>query len=844
MNMKRQAGSFVTFLIAAFLLIAAAPVFCQENPTSGAIIKITIVDTEQRPIPGAICLLTSKTKVTRNVVTDENGTVVINGLAIGNYSLSIDKKGFEAFLKNNIDLVASGSIDIAATLIPAVVSATVNVDNPTETVNSVQSGSSLPAGIINRTTLAGLPLATKRVDEAIPLVPGVIRSPDGQISINGANEGQSAFHVNGLNVADPSSGNFRLNLPIDAVESVQVFRHPYSAEYGQLTGGLTNIETRRGGDKWHFEANDFLPDFRFINGRIVGVRDDTPHVNFNGPLLSDKLFVSQSIGYSISKTPVRGLIFPNNETISESQSYFTQIDFIASPVHSQTFTFGYFPERQSFVNLDFFRPKSVTPNYKQKDFVGTYRDNYALSDGLLQTSVSYKRFDAHIWGQGKGEQFLDPTGERGNYYATEDRKSSRLEFFEIYEFPTVKTPFGDHNFKSGFNFTNVASRLDYLWRPVNVIRHDGTLATRVTFESAQNLAIGNRTYTGFLQDRWIIRPNFSVDAGIRIEDQRIAKGRNFAPRVGFSYSPFAGDKTIIRGGVGLFYDKVPLNIRAFGQLPVRTVTRFSPDGLNVISQTRFENVLVDDPSLIPLDFRRSEPPTGLIPQNLSWNLQLDQIINSLISLRVNFSHSTTDGLYIVSPQTDFFGRRAIVLTPSGRTNYTAIEVTAKVTLPKSKQFFVSYVASKARGDLNDFNTYYGDFGFPIIRQNQSSNLSTDIPHRLLAWGSFSLPSKVTVSPIFEWRSGFPYSVVNETQSFVGIRNADGQRFPNFLSLDVEVSRNFQVTKKYAIQLSVKGFNLTNHFNPRNLRNNINDPSYGTFLNNYRRSFSGGFDIIF
>src|SRR5207245_2630902 len=190
--------------------------------------------------------------------------------------------GFETYNKTGITVGPIEPLEISATLTPATVSATVDVDNPVQNVNSIESGSSPPAGNMMRTAIERLPLATKRVDEAIPLVPGVIRSSDGQISINGANEQQSAFHVNGLNVSDPASGNFRLNLPIDAVESVQVFRHPYSAEFGQFTGGLTNIETRRGGQKWHFEINDFLPDFRFINGKIVGVRDDSPHVNFTG----------------------------------------------------------------------------------------------------------------------------------------------------------------------------------------------------------------------------------------------------------------------------------------------------------------------------------------------------------------------------------------------------------------------------------------------------------------------------------------------------------------------------------------------------------------------------------
>jgi len=839
--MRRKTDIFKAMLIILFALNAVAEAQSDESANAW---RVIVTDSQKQFIAGAKCVLLQDRKIIAEVQTDTNGTAGFTGLASGFYDLQIEREGFGKYEKKGIKIGADNPAELTVTLEVGAVSAAVSVENTEENVQSVEAGSSPPVANVERRTIERLPLVTKRVDEAIPLVPGVIRSSNGEISINGASEQQSAFRVNGLNVADPASGNFRLNLPIDAVESVQVFRQPYNAEFGQFTGGLTNIETRRGGDKWHFEINDFLPDFRFHNGGFRGIQDDSPHINFNGPLIKDRFFISQSLGYSISKKPVRGLVFPNNETISETQSYFTQLDWILSPTHSQTFTFGYFPERQSYVGLDFFRPRPVTPNYKQKDFVETFRDNFAFKGGFLQTSFSYKKFDANVWGQGTGEQNLTPTGESGNYFSSQERKSSRFEFFEIYDFPARKIFYGVHNIKIGFNFTNVSNRMNYTARPFNIRRADGTLAERTTFESAPSFSINNRTFTGFVQDRWVLRPNFSLDFGVRVEDQRIASERNFAPRVGFAWSPLMGDKTVIRGGVGYFYDKVPLNIRAFGNYPARTVTKFGLDGQTIIGQTRFDNILVNNLALVPLDFRTAQTDTGFVPENLTWNLQIDQIINSRLSFRANYTHSRTEKIYIVQPQTDFFGRNATVLTPSGRASYDALELTAKFTLPKNQPFYVSYVRSKARGDLNDFNSYYGDFGVPLVRQNQFSNLSTDVPNRLLAWGNIALPHKIIFSPIIEWRSGFPYSVVDQNQNFVGTRNGSGQRFPNFFSIDAEISKDFQITKKYGIRLSLKGFNLTDHFNPRNVRNNLGDPQFGTFINSYRRYFTGGFDIIF
>src|SRR5262249_42292922 len=148
----------------------------------------------------------------------------------------------------------------------------------------VAAGANTPAGTIKRQTLRTLPLASKRIDEALPLIPGVIRSAKGELSIKGASEEQNALLVNGVNANDPATGNFRLSLPVDSVEAVQVFLHPYTGEYGKFIGGLTRVETRRGGDRWHFELNDFLPDLRFKGGKLVGIAEDQPRLSFNGPL--------------------------------------------------------------------------------------------------------------------------------------------------------------------------------------------------------------------------------------------------------------------------------------------------------------------------------------------------------------------------------------------------------------------------------------------------------------------------------------------------------------------------------------------------------------------------------
>ena len=177
----------------------------------------------------------------------------------------------------------------------------------------------------------------------------------------------------------------------------------------------------------------------------------------------------------------------------------------------------------------------------------------------------------------------------------------------------------------------------------------------------------------------------------------------------------------------MFYDKVPLNIRGFSRYPGRTVTRYAPDGQTIVEQIQFTNVLVNSKPVAPLDFRHSDREAGFVPLNLTWNIQLDQSISRGISFRANFVNSSTRHIYIVNPELDFNGTSAIVLRSAGNATYRALELTARFTVKKDDAIYVSYVRSRARGDLNDFNTYFGDLGSPIIRPNQYANLPFDVP---------------------------------------------------------------------------------------------------------------------
>src|SRR5205823_10693931 len=211
-----------------------------------------------------------------------------------------------------------------------------------------------------------------------------------------------------------------------------------------------------------------------------------------------------------------------------------------------------------------------------------------------------------------------------------------------------------------------------------IVRADGTLTELIEFgpRPSRQIPAANSEYSAFIQDRWLVKSNLTFDLGLRYENQRIANENNLAPRAGFAWSPTGSDRTVVRGGIGLFYDKVPLNIRGFSRYPRRTVTRYAPDG-TIVEQIQFTNVLVNSKPVAPLDFRHSDRQAGFVPLNLTWNIQLDQSISRGISFRANFVNSSTRHIYIVNPELDFNGTSAIVLRSAGNATYRALELTAR-----------------------------------------------------------------------------------------------------------------------------------------------------------------------
>ena len=834
--MTRRFNKITRIVVSLFVLLFALSTLNLSVFAQQADLHISVKDPAGKPISAAKIEVYQDGKIVSTAITNDKGEAEITKLAIGSYDITASKEQFEALTESSIELKAGTPLVIEFSLPPkASLNESVTVQGGSSKI--VEQVSSTPAEL-QRTVVKELPNRPATVTDALPLLPGVVRSPQGEIKISGSGENRSALIVNSADVTDPATGQFGLTVPVDSVETINVFKTPYLAQYGRFSAGVVAVETRRGGEKWNFELNDPLPEFRIFSGHLRGIREASPRVVFNGPLIADKLYLSEGLEYDLQKRPVRTLPFPFNETKQESFNSFTQLDYIFSQTHTLTGTLHVAPRRMSFANLDFFNPQPVTPNFNARDYTGTLIDRLTIGTNLLESTVSVKQATGDVYGQGSDEMTLTPTINRGNYFSQQNRNSSRIEWLEIYSLAPIKA-FGDHNVKFGSSIARTDNDGEFRANAVNIVDAQDRLLRRIDFVGGSPYDRNDLETSFFGQDHWILHPKLSIDLGTRFERQGITETMRVAPRIGLAWTPFKNQQTVVRGGFGLFYDRVPLNVYSFDRYPEQRVTTFDGNG-NIVSVQQFANI-TDRAAQTSKPFIFGKDQIGnFAPYSATWSIEVEHPLTDYLRIRANYLQSNSNGVITIIPKV-VQDRDAFVLSGNGKTKYRQFEVTTRYTFTQGQAFF-SYVRSQTEGDINEFNNYLGNFPFPVMRPNFFTRLSGDLPNRFLAWGSINLPSKMRISPIIEYRNGFPYSSFDAAQNFAGTPNS--QRYPNFFSADARLSKDFRINKEYALRLSVSGFNLTNHFNPTSVHQNIADPQYNLFFGNYKRRFRLDFDVLF
>jgi len=800
----------------------------QVNALAGVSVKLSGPNTEAAP---------------QSTVTDGSGGFRFAQLAPGTFTLEVNAEGFKPWTKT----IALGQSQAAAE------DATLEISTVDERIEvqgedlDISTHSAEATGTVTSTQLETLPLAQQKFADALPLSPGVIRTPEGRVNFNGQAENQGILLVNSTENVDPVTGSFAIPVPVDVIQSMSVHSSPDTAEFGGFSGGLTEIEIRPALDTWNFKLHDLSPSFRAENGHLIGIGAFTPRMVFGGPLIKGKLNFTEELTYEVRNHAVRGLSWPFNETKTRSVTSFTQLQFILSSRHLLDVNLNVFPLQRRYADINALVPQTASNTYGQNGVSVGISDSYQLgSGGLLNTVVRYTRFDSHAHGQGVEDMLVTPDGWGGNFFDSWHRNADELEVRPAFQFPD-KSWLGRHQLKIGLDVSRRSFDGTDISRPIQVLRQDNSIAEQITFQG-RGLQNGASTEVGeFIEDHWILDSHLAIDIGARLSHQSIGRSAAIGPHIGVAYSPRQNGRTIIRATAGTVYGHVPLLAAGFIDDPTRVISFFDPSGKIIGEPISLQNAYLQSDRGSGPQFVTGIPHTS--PRTFTWSVEVEREIRRNVTLRLGYLDSQTRNLFVVDPLIGATGGGSVLaLADIGTARYHRIEATIHARPFEHGDFNVSYVWSRSRGDLNTLADTYMPFEEPVIRPNVSGILPSDVPHRVVTWGIFSLPWKLTFSPVVDVRTGLPYSNVDVLQNYVGVPNS--MRFPTFFSLDGRIYREFPLqlpflgrSTKRKIRLGVYTNNLTNHRNMHDVYNNVASPLFGRFAGFYHRTDGFVIDIV-
>ncbi len=945
-----------TFIsLIAFLLMASA-VYAQQ--ASGNIEGI-VTDSSGAVVAGAEVTVTStETGLQRTFQTDEAGRYRFAALRVGDYTLKVSASGFAPLERKGVlvevgrTLALDVSLQVGSTSAEVVtITAEAAVVEPTRTQVS---------SVVDKRSVASLPVNGRNFQEFILLTPGVNTDPrGGDISFGGLRGTNNSLQIDGSDnnntffgqtLGRTGSGRAPYQFSKDSIREFQVNTNAYSAEYGRAGGAVINAVTKSGTNELHGSGFLFFRD-RSLNAeepfakaaRRPKARNRIYQygATLSGPVVKDRSFFFFNFDGQRNSEP-NPVFLPSGVTVPSDpasqagfqklQSFFGTYDrkfnqdvFMGKLDHrlndSNQLSLRYNYQRFTGENLENSGPTSSfehTGNSNVRTHTVTANLNTVVSPSVVnEFRFQYARDSQPGLSNSTNPEAIINSGPiqviqiGRNNFSPRETTINRYQFIDSLSYTRGKHAykFGiDLNveriknffpglFSGSYTFTSFADFAD--GRPSGGYRQafPGNGTTGAT--SRPN----NFEISFYVQDDWRITERLKFYYGVRYDYQRLEEPEisnpdaqlaragirtagaldqdvnNFGPRVGFAYGLTSDNKTVLRGGYGIFYSRTP---------SILTATAITQNGIQI--QNLFFPSSNSGPIVYPFKF--DAPPAGATPSRPSIfvydenfvqpyvqqaSLGLEREIFAGLGLSasylfvkgtklprvrdINLSGPIPTAFPVAGGGTIFvdrfsstrplsnFNRIWQAASESSSTyNGLALQLTKKYS--NNFQFLLSYTYSKAIDDKPDATTVVvGADDAKVVGNQLNPGLDRgpgepDVRHRFVfsglydlnfatAFGSDNPVAKAlfdgySLSGIFTGTSGRPFSatvgadinndgnVRNDRVPFVGRNTIFG---PAFYQVDLRLTKAFRPSERTRIELIAEAFNLFNRTNITGINTN-------------------------
>jgi outer membrane receptor for ferrienterochelin and colicin len=545
------------------------------------------------------------TGLRRSVTTMHGGTYALAGLKPGRYSVTFELQGLRTLQSRHVELRLGQKrrLNPVLEMTSSAETITVTAKSQLLDVDSKQVGDTLTAE-----EFRDLPTQDRSFVLFAALVPGVIPNPQTSSSsadalyINGQHQANNSFRVDGARNDDSvvgSQAGAQVRIAIEAIQEFQVLTTQYDAEFGAATGGMLNAITKSGANEVKGSAFAFFQDAKWNSKDFFTERAGLarPRASFDsagftagGPILRDRLHYFMSFerahdreGHSRFFTSRPELSFSTAED-NEIRNVLGRVDYQLARNHHASFR--YLAEDAPQLNKIVGTRAALEGAREEHDSDANWiaaLDSIASGNGLnsLRASYTNEHFINAASPFGKWARnaetlqrlpplLIRPSVDEGPSTFGQDQRDESVDLADTV---SLLAPRG-HELRAGVQWARRAIDLsnfgsangsfgfdtDRSFDPNDISTYPTSFTIRVR-GAAIAKSSRNDTLGLFMQDDFRVRNNLTVSAGLRWDrEDVVADHNNFAPRLGFAWSPAGRSRTVVRGGAGRFYDQMRLGL--------------------------------------------------------------------------------------------------------------------------------------------------------------------------------------------------------------------------------------------------------------------------------------------